>query len=359
LKDRMRTRRITRQIRIGNIFIGGQAPVSVQGMTKVPTSDFTVLLRQVKALEKSGAELIRISILNQEEARLIPLLKKEMKVPLVADIHYSEKLALTALTAGADKIRINPGNIPKEKLRTFIREARTRAIAVRLGFNSGSLKWEGNLVRSMVQAACDSIKFFEDNDFHLLIISLKTPFVAETVECYRQLAEKCDYPFHLGITEAGRGKLAEVKSVLGIGNLLLEGIGDTIRVSLTESPQKEILLGQIILQAAGLRSFVPEIISCPGCGRCQVDLPGMEQVVRRLVMSLRKDFPGINRLKIAVMGCPVNGPGEARQADIGLAGGRKNFTLFRKGEVLGTYPEKEALHQLEKHLKSMVAGKVV
>jgi len=322
-------------------------------MTKVPTCDWPSLLRQSKALVRTGAELIRVSVRDEGEAQTISRLKKEISVPIIADIHYSERLALAAVAAGADKIRINPGNIPLGKLRPFIREVKQRKIPVRLGINSGSVKWRGQLVTSMVETACDTIKFFEDNEFFLLVVSLKTPSVSETIACYRRLAEKCDYPFHLGITEAGQGPLAEARSILGIGCLLLEGIGDTVRVSLTEPPEKEVLLARSILQAAGCRIFVPEIISCPTCGRTRVNLVRMQHLVKKEVMALARRFPGICRLKIAVMGCEVNGPGEARQADIGLAGGQGRFALFQKGKIIDTFPEKKALKEMVKRLKQM------
>ncbi|MCM8768278.1 MAG: flavodoxin-dependent (E)-4-hydroxy-3-methylbut-2-enyl-diphosphate synthase [Candidatus Omnitrophica bacterium] len=350
-------RRTTRKIPVGNLYIGGDAPVSVQAMTKVPTANQLVLLNQCRRLVKSGAELIRISILTEEETRVIPFLKKKIPVPIIADIHYSEKLALAAMEAGADKIRVNPGNIPREKLRVFLREARQRAVPLRLGINSGSIQFQGSLIQAMVSTACDCLKFFEDQGVNLLIISLKTPSVPETVECYHRLAERCDYPFHLGITEAGKGPLAEAKSVLGIGSLLLEGIGDTLRVSLTESPEKEVALGQTILQAAGLRKFFPEIISCPGCGRTQVNLKKMVSRVRKEVQSVSRKLPGLKEMKIAVMGCAVNGPGEAKQADIGLAGGRNRFTLFAKGKIIGTFPEKKAFGELAKYILSLAGNK--
>ena len=233
-------RRKTRKIKVGNIFIGGNAPVSIQGMTKIPTSYVSELLRQVGKMVKEGAELVRISILNEEDTRSIKKLKEKFSVPLIADIHYNYKLAISAIDKGIDKIRINPGNIKKSDLKKILKVAKRRNVSIRIGINSGSVKIKGSVVKSMVEVAKNTMEFFEDNDFRSIILSLKTPDVQETVECYREISELCNYPFHLGITEAGAGTMAETKSILGIGLLLSEGIGDTIRVSLTDSPQKEI-----------------------------------------------------------------------------------------------------------------------
>lgn len=346
-------RRKTRPVRVGGMVIGGKAPVSVQGMAKVSSSDRPRVTRQVASMVRAGAEIVRLAVLNETEAETIGILKKKFSVPLAADIHYNHRLALASLRQGADKIRINPGNISRPGLREIIKEAGSRDIPIRIGINSGSVKIKGSLVESVVASASDTVKFFEDCGFCSLVLSLKTPWVGATVACYEKMAELCDYPFHLGITEAGSGLLAETKSVLGIGLLLAQGIGDTLRVSLTGPPEEEIKLGRAILQALNLRTFQPEIISCPTCGRCQVNLKKVEQIVRRRVEELSRDFPAISKLKIAVMGCSVNGPGEARQADIGIAGGKKRFVLFQKGRILGTYPEAAIVQKLIGSLQTL------
>lgn len=345
-------RKKTLKIKVGNIYIGGDSPVSVQAMTKVPTGNFPSLLKEVKKLEKNGAEIIRISILNEQETNSIEYLKKYIKVPIVADIHYNKKLAILSIEKGADKIRINPGNIKKSDMKDIIKAAKGRNIPIRIGINSGSIKIKGNLVESMVYEVEQAVKFFQDNDFENIIISAKTPFVRETVEIYRKISEKFRYPLHLGVTEAGKGYLAESKSILGLGILLKEGIGDTIRVSLTEPSWKEIKVAQSILQALGIRKFFPEIISCPTCGRIQVNLRKVLNKVEKEISKLTKKYPDIINLKIAVMGCSVNGPGEARQADIGIAGGVGKFVLFKKGVIIGSYKENEIIEALMKEIVS-------
>ncbi len=349
-------RRKTRKVRVGNLYIGGDAPVSIQGMTKVSTSDLKGLISEVRRMIREGAELIRISIKKAEEAENIKVLKKKFSVPIIADIHYDYKLAIYAIENGADKIRINPGNISKDTLKQIIKVTREKDIPIRIGVNSGSIGVKGSLVESMVRFTQNTVKFFQDLNFHSIILSLKTPFVKETVECYREISEIFDYPLHLGITEAGRGIFAEAKSILGLGILLNEGIGDTIRVSLTEPSVKEIKVAKAILQSLGIRRFEPEIISCPTCGRIQVNLPKILKEVEREVKKLSKQYPHIKNLKIAVMGCSVNGPGEAKQADIGIAGGRKRFVIFKKGNIIGSYPENLIVEKLIQEIKEVLNG---
>lgn len=327
-----------RCVKVGKIYIGGGNPISVQTMTKVPTSDVKRVIEQINNIESVGGEIVRVSVLHQMDARAISKIKKEIKIPLIADIHYDYRLALYAIESGADKLRINPSNIQKDGLRLIIKTAKDKNIPIRLGLNSGSIKITGKgLARDIVDAAMDAIIFCEDNDFFDIVISVKTPNVKTTIEAYRTIFKRCDYPLHLGITEAGSGDIGLAKSILGIGMLLCEGIGDTIRVSLTDTPEKEIKVGQAILQALELRRFEPEIISCPVCGRCQVSI---EEVVRKFkgkIMDMQAEYPFIKNLTIAIMGCSVNGPGEAKQADIGIAGGRNKFVLFVKGNIIGTY----------------------
>ncbi|MCM8761770.1 MAG: flavodoxin-dependent (E)-4-hydroxy-3-methylbut-2-enyl-diphosphate synthase [Candidatus Omnitrophica bacterium] len=347
-------RRKTRKIRVGNIYIGGDAPVSVQGMTKCSTADIKSLIPEAKRMVRAGAEIIRVSILDEEDISGLKAIKENISIPMVADIHYHKKLAILAMESGADKIRINPGNIKEKEIKEIVKVAKEKDIAIRIGVNSGSVKIKGALSDSMVDSALNTIKLFEDMDFYNIVISLKTPSVEETTTCYRKISQLVDYPLHLGVTEAGRGYLALSKSVLGIGVLLLEGIGDTIRVSLTEPSHKEIELGRSILQALGIRRFFPEIISCPTCGRVQVNLKGVLDRVEKGLKEMGRKYPGIKNLKIAVMGCSVNGPGEARQADIGIAGGKEKFVLFRKSIIIGSYPEKIIVEKLLTEVKKIL-----
>jgi len=340
------SRRKTKKVRIGNIFVGGDAPVAVQGMTKCLTGDIKRVVTDAQRMAKAGAEIIRVAVLNEADIQGLQALKTKINVPLVADIHYHRKLAMLAIEGGADKIRINPGNTSSKDIREIIKLAKEKKIAVRIGINSGSVKIKGTLPKSMVSSALDTLKLFQDADFHSIVVSLKTPSVTDTIASYREIAEYMDYPLHLGITEAGRGYLALSKSAIGIGALLLEGIGDTIRVSLTEPPYKEIEAGRAILQAAGIRRFAPEIISCPTCGRTQVDISGVLKKVEKEAAKLQKTYPALKNFKIAVMGCSVNGPGEAKQADIGIAGGKGRFVLFKKGIIIGTYQEKNIVNKL-------------
>jgi len=350
-------RRRSRPVRVGGTVIGGSAPVSVQGMAKVPAGDVPALLRQAARMASAGAELIRVAVPTVADAAALAALKRRVWVPIVADVHYDHRIALAAIAAGADKIRINPGNMDRRGLREVAAAARERGVAVRIGVNSGSVRMRGSLADSMVVAALDSARFFEDAGVPALVLSLKTPSVAETLTCCRAVAAACDYPLHMGITEAGRGMLAEAKSVLGIGALLLEGIGDTIRVSLTGAPEREIRLGRAVLQAAGLRRFEPEIVSCPTCGRTAVDLSSVLAEVERSVGVLARRRPSAAGLTIAVMGCSVNGPGEARQADAGIAGGKGRFAVFRRGTVIRSVPEGRAVKALMDEITALTGGK--
>ncbi|MFH2068060.1 MAG: flavodoxin-dependent (E)-4-hydroxy-3-methylbut-2-enyl-diphosphate synthase [Candidatus Omnitrophota bacterium] len=350
-----RRKKTSRPVQVGTLVIGGGAPVSVQGMTKTKTADLKKTLNQIISLKDAGAEIIRLAIRDREDLIALESLRKKTALPLVADIHFQSELALAAIKAGADKIRLNPGNIKNpEELKKITREAKKREVAIRVGVNSGSLNFpphhasphrgEGNksvLACAMVSAAKNYLKIFEAEDFQNLIFSLKSSSVRTTILANRIFSRQFDYPLHLGITESGRGNIALVKSAIGIGALLEEGIGDTIRVSLSESPEEEIRAGRQILQALGLRYFYPEIISCPTCGRCRVNLFG---ILRKVEAGL-KGLPGYPRdyagLKVAVMGCEVNGPGEAAAADIGIAAGRKTGLLFAKGRKVARTSERE------------------
>lgn len=346
-------RRKTRQASIGRVKVGGGAPVSIQSMTKTNTRDVKATVKQIKELEKEGCEIIRVAILDRETAETIPAIKKRIKIPLVADIHFDYKLALEAIENGADGIRINPGNIKdKGKIIQIMRRAREKIIPIRIGVNSGSLdrkKYKGPLARAMVRSALDSIKIFEKEKFYDIIVSLKASDVLTTTEAYRLIAKRCDYPLHLGITATGLPPSGIIKSAMGIGSLLLEGIGDTIRVSLTGPPQEEVRVGYEILRTLGLRKGI-EIIACPTCGRCEIDLIKIAKRIERELNCSMFNVQCSMPLKVAIMGCVVNGPGEAREADIGIAGGKKIGIIFRKGRVIKKVREKDLVKTLLKEI---------
>lgn len=334
-------RKKTRQVRAGSVRIGGDAPISIQSMTKVETSRVRAVVSQIRNLEKCGCEIIRVAVKTRSDALAIKAIKKNIKIPLVADIHFDYRLALKAIESGADKIRLNPGNIKKrEEIAQVVRAAKKAKIPIRIGVNSGSTS--GDFVKS----ALSYIELFKGLDFHDIIISLKASDVAKTVEAYRKISKVCDYPLHLGVTASGPYEHGIVKSSIGIGSLLLDGIGDTIRVSLTADPVEEVIAAKRILSSLGLRRFGPEIISCPTCGRCQVDL---KQIVDRLDNKLKAyslKLTAKNPLTIAIMGCEVNGPGEAREADIGIAFGKGSGMLFRKGKIIKKVSVSNAVKEL-------------
>lgn len=336
-------RKKTRQVKVGDVRIGGGANVSIQSMTKVDTSDVKAVVRQVKALEEAGCEIIRVAVKDLDDARAVSDIKKKIKIPIVCDIHFNYRLALESIKAGADKIRLNPGNIRKrEEIAQVIKAARKARIPIRIGVNSGSIS------TGMVKATLEYIKLFEELNFHDIILSLKASDVATTVELYRKISELCDYPLHLGVTASGSYDNGVVKSAIGIGTLLLDGIGDTIRVSLTADPIEEVLAAKRILSAVGLRRFGPEVISCPTCGRCQVDLG---KIVKELEhKSTRAQGHKNKSIKIAVMGCEVNGPGEAKEADIGIAFGRDFGMIFKNGRILKRVAIEDAVKELLKQL---------
>lgn len=344
-------------VKAGGIFIGGDAPVSVQTMTKVQTCHTEKVINQIKRIESAGGEIVRLAVLNKNDINSLKKIRTRVSIPLVADIHYDYTLGLGAIEAGVDKIRVNPSNIPKSGMRILIKKAIERKIPVRLGLNSGSIKiTQKGLVNSMIDAAMDSIKFCEDIGFFDIVISLKTPYVNDTINAYRTISEKCNYPLHLGITEAGSGFYGFARNALGIGMLLYEGIGNTVRVSLTESPEREVEAGCAILQALGLRRFQPEIISCPVCGRCQVPLGSIVSTFKKKIIIFSKKYPETKNLTVAIMGCSVNGPGEAKQADIGIAAGRNKFALFVKGKIVETYSLKQIEKEFFSRLKEMTNG---
>ena len=331
-------KRISKQVMAGNVKIGGGAPVTVQSMLNVPSTDIEGSVRQAVALEKAGCQILRAAIPDMDAVRLIPAIKEKISIPLVADIHFDYKLALEAAAAGVDKIRINPGNIGgDDRVKAVATVCREKKIPIRIGVNSGSVeksilaKYGAPTAEALCESALYHASLLEKFDFTDIVISLKSSSVDTNIKAYEMIAERCDYPLHLGVTETGTLRMGIVKSAIGIGSLLQRGIGDTLRVSLTADPAEEIRTGRDILSALGLRGGV-KLVSCPTCGRTRIDLIGLANKVEKALEYVDKD------ITVAVMGCVVNGPGEAREADYGVAGGKGKGILFKKGQVLGTYP---------------------
>ncbi|MGA2515869.1 MAG: flavodoxin-dependent (E)-4-hydroxy-3-methylbut-2-enyl-diphosphate synthase [Thermodesulfobacteriota bacterium] len=351
-------RRETRQIFIGPVKVGGDAPISVQSMTKTDTRDIRKTVAQIRRLEGAGCEIIRVAVVDEAAARAITEIKKRIRIPLIADIHFHPHLALMAMASGADALRINPGNIGgRDRLKPVVIEARERSVPIRIGVNSGSLekdllkRFGGVTLETMVSSALRTIEWMEDLGFHLIKISLKASDALRTVNAYRLFSKQSDYPLHLGVTEAGKGSGAVVKSSIGIGLLLSEGIGDTLRVSLTGDPVEEVRVGYAILRALNIRKRGVEIISCPTCGRCQVDLTRLVEMVERGVEKISTP------LTVAIMGCVVNGPGEAKEADIGIAGGKGVGVLFKSGEIIRKVKEKDFASVLLKEIQAMTSSR--
>lgn len=350
-------RRYSRPIKVGRLTIGGDAPISVQSMTKTQTRDVETTVRQIKKLEEMGCEIIRVAVPDMESAKALAVIKKQINIPLVADIHFDYRLALEAIAQGVDKLRINPGNIKqKDRIVKIVEKAKEKNIPIRIGVNSGSVdkKRFGKVTPvSLLNSALEHIKILEELDFFDIVISLKATDVPMTIEAYKLMADKVDYPFHLGITESGFGWSGSIKSAVGIGSLLAQGLGDTIRVSLTGDPFEEVKVGYEILKALQLRHIGPELISCPTCARCEIDLikivTAVEKEISHLPLTTRH-LP----LKIAIMGCVVNGPGEASEADIGIAGGKGVGLLFKKGESIKKVPETELIETLLQEIKTML-----
>jgi (E)-4-hydroxy-3-methylbut-2-enyl-diphosphate synthase len=346
-------RRRTRQVKIGRVKIGGKSPISVQSMAKVPTGDVKAVLAQIKALDKAGCEIVRLAVKNKEDALSLGKIVKRSSLPIVADIHFDYRLATEAIYQGVQAIRLNPGNIYRlPQVEEVIKKARKARIPIRVGVNSGSLRGSPGLkdeAGAMVKSALDYIKHFERLKFYDIIVSLKAADVYTTIAAYRKIAALCDYPLHLGVTATGAQEDGIIKSSVGIGSLLSEGIGDTIRVSLTTDPAYEVEAARSILQSLGLRSFGPEVISCPTCGRCEADI---ERVVGDLKRRLKASGSGLKskRGTIAVMGCEVNGPGEARQADLGIAAGKGCGVLFKKGKIIKKVKAKDFTKEILKNI---------
>ncbi|MBO4347079.1 MAG: flavodoxin-dependent (E)-4-hydroxy-3-methylbut-2-enyl-diphosphate synthase [Lachnospiraceae bacterium] len=344
-------RKLTKEIKIGNTVIGNNNPILIQSMTNFPTENIEANVDQILALEKAGCEIIRLTVPTSEAARAFGEIKKRVHIPCVADIHFDYKMAIEAIGNGADKIRINPGNIGgKEKLSEVVKAAKERNIPIRVGVNSGSLekdlvaKYQGVTAKGLVESALDKVRMIEDEDYDNIVISIKSSNVPMCVEAYELVSEASDYPLHVGITEAGTIYNGNIKSAVGLGILLHEGIGDTIRVSLTGDPLEEIKSAKTILRSLGLRKAGIEVISCPTCGRTKINLIELANQVEEMV----KDYP--LDIKVAVMGCVVNGPGEAKEADIGIAGGINEGLLIKKGEVVKKLPQDELLGALKAEL---------
>ena len=349
-------RRKTRQIKVGGVKIGGGAPVSIQSMTNTVTSDVRSTISQIKRLETAGCEIARVAVKSFEDAEAIRAIKRSANIPVVADIHFDYRLALRAIKSGADKIRINPGNMrDANEVAEVVKAARNARIPIRIGVNSGSAGKSSQFSvlssQTLVRSAMKYIRLFEKMKFHDIIISLKSSDVHSTVEAYRKISGLCDYPLHLGVTAAGPYDPGIVKSSIGIGSLLLDGIGDTIRVSLTADPVEEVAAAKRILQAVGVRRFGPDIISCPTCGRCQVNLIAIVNDLESKLSTMDYGPWTKSALSIAVMGCEVNGPGEAREADIGVAAGKRSGVLFKKGKIIKRIHEKDFVKEILKIIK--------
>ncbi len=354
----MNRRKKTKRIYIGHIPIGNGAPIAVQSMTNTNTNDIESTVKQIKELKKAGCEIVRVAIPDENAATNFKKIKKEIpEVPLIADIHFDHKLAIKVIESGADGIRINPGNIKKNGIKEIINAAKSASIPIRIGVNAGSLekdllkKYAHPTPQALVESAIRNVHFFEDMGFSNIKISIKSSNVLDTIKAYELLSEKTDYPLHLGVTEAGTLISGTIKSAIAIGYLLLKGIGDTFRVSLTRPPVEEVRAAYEILRALNLRHRGPEIISCPTCGRCQIDLFSLVEKVENGLNDVTTS------IKVAIMGCVVNGPGEAKEADIGVAGGKGTGILFKKGKLVRKVPEEMLAETLITEVKKMIKEK--
>lgn len=348
----MTVREQTRQVKIGNVTVGGGSPVAIQSMTNTDTADVDATVAQILRLEEAGCEIIRSTANTEAAAKAFSAIKERIHIPIVADIHFDYRLALLAIEHGADKIRINPGNIGgKDRLAEVVSACKKKGIPIRVGVNSGSLEKEivakyGHVTAGgLVESALDKVRMIEEMDYDRMVVSIKSSDVMMCAEAYRLFAEQSDYPLHVGITEAGTVYRGNIKSAVGLGLILGQGIGDTIRVSLTGDPVQEVLSAKLILQSLGLRKQGIDLVSCPTCGRTKIDLIGLTEQVEKMI----GEFPHLS-LKLAVMGCVVNGPGEAKEADLGIAGGDGVGLLIKKGEVVKTLPQEQLLSALRDEL---------
>ncbi|MEM7007616.1 MAG: flavodoxin-dependent (E)-4-hydroxy-3-methylbut-2-enyl-diphosphate synthase [Thermodesulfobacteriota bacterium] len=349
--------RTSRQIEIGGVKVGGGAPVTVQSMTKTDTRDVAATVAQIKSLEKAGCDIVRLAVPDMEAAMSLGEIKKQTNIPIVSDIHFDYKLALEAVKQGVDGMRINPGNIgAKYRIKAVVDAVKERGIPIRIGVNSGSLdkdilkKHGSPTPEALAESAFKHVQILEDLDFRDIKISVKSTDVQKMIASYRLLAERCEYPLHLGVTEAGTYEMGTIKSSIGIGTLLAEGIGDTIRVSLTGDPVDEIKVGFNILRSLGLRRNGIELISCPGCGRLEIDLMKLVKDVEDRITDIELPRP----IKVAILGCVVNGPGEASEADIGIAGGRGKGMLYKDGKLVRSFKEHQIVDELVKELETFV-----
>ncbi len=347
-------RRVSREVSVGNVKIGGNNPISVQSMTTTDTRDAESTIAQIKRLEAVGCDIVRVAVPDMEAAKNIGKIKAGVNIPVIADIHFDHRLALEAIEQGVDGVRINPGNIGSiEKVKAVVEKCKERNLKIRIGVNGGSLekellaKYGSATAEALVESALGHIKILEDLDFYNIVISLKSSDIYKTLEAYELISKKVDYPLHIGITESGSVKKGTIKSSIGVGALLLKGIGDTMRISLTGDPTEEIIVGKEILRSLDLLNDKIKVISCPTCGRCNIDLINTVNEVEGKISDINKN------ITVAIMGCAVNGPGEAREADIGIAGGKGEGLLFKKGEIVrkikGNRLVEELLAEIEKY----------
>jgi (E)-4-hydroxy-3-methylbut-2-enyl-diphosphate synthase len=353
-------RRKSRQVRVGDVTIGGDAPIRVQSMTTTKTADINATLQQIASLVAAGVDIVRVAVPHWEDAEALTAIAAKSTVPVVADIHFQWKYAMAALEAGIQGLRINPGNIKyQDKVRLIAREARARSVPIRIGVNAGSLekhvlaKHGAPTAAALVESALDEVRILEEEDFSDIKISVKHSNAGVMIQAYRLLAEACDYPLHLGVTEAGPMPAGGVKSAVGIGALLSEGIGDTIRVSLTDDPVEEVKVGTWILQSLGLRKRGLDLVACPSCGRAEVDVLGLTKQVQQAIEREGLKVP----IRVAVMGCVVNGPGEAREADLGIAAGKGQGFLIVKGEVVDKIPEERFVERVIEEARKIAVAR--
>ncbi|MCR8744875.1 flavodoxin-dependent (E)-4-hydroxy-3-methylbut-2-enyl-diphosphate synthase [Romboutsia lituseburensis] len=350
----MYKRRPCREVKVGSLKIGGDNPISIQSMTNTDTRDAKATIAQIKRLEEVGCDVVRVAVPDMEAAKNIGKIKSNVNIPVIADIHFDHRLAIEAINQGIDGVRINPGNIGSiEKVKEVVNLCKEKNLKIRIGVNGGSLekelleKYGHATAEALVESALGHVKILEDLDFYNIVISLKSSDIYKTLEAYELISQKVDYPLHIGITESGSVKKGTIKSSIGVGALLLKGIGDTVRISLTGDPCEEIVVGKEILRSLGLLNDKIKVVSCPTCGRCNIDLISVVNEVEEKINHLEKD------ITVAIMGCAVNGPGEAREADIGIAGGKGEGLLFKKGEIVrkinGNDLVKELLDEIEKY----------
>lgn len=352
---------MSNQVRCGRVLIGGNAPISIQSMTNVDSRDENLLINQIKELEEAGCDIVRIAIPDEESAKTLGKIRKMTDMPLVADIHFDYRLAILAMENGADKIRINPGNIGgRDRLKKVVDFAKERNIPIRVGVNSGSLsreiisKYGGVTAEGLAESAINTLRLIEDMDYDNLVLSIKSSNVAMNYNAHLLVKDKTNHPLHIGITESGSSNNGKIKSAIGIGGLLLAGIGDTIRVSLTDNPIEEIKFAKKILETLDIRKKQIEIVSCPTCGRTKIDLISLVDKVEKVLEQVEKERKLLNLkpIKVAVMGCVVNGPGESREADYGIAGGRGEGIIFAKGVIIKKVPEEDLVEELIRIIKS-------